>query len=359
MIPLKHPAAYWAAQNIVLEAGRIGIETDTALVKIGNGELPWNDLAYYDLLNQFTEAAAAVANTYIAEFTAPQILGYFKGMPLRVLFLTTNIGASTINFNGFGAKAIKKSGTAALVAGDIVAGHAHLLIYDGINFQATTISAAGGGGPTGSGTPNRGTRWLAATVLGNATFTDDGTIITFLGHTDYGTAQRAIFGANHIQKASSANGLGIAMWAGGNITFGHNGDQIRHSGALDDPGYEMLSTGASTFIQMGNIGGSKYWKHGRAAGNHYQVRGILASDSSTTTIIHIDEATGNIGIRTITPDASAILDLTSTTTGLLPPRMTNAQRVAIAAPAIGLIVYCTDVTEGLYINKSTGWTFII
>jgi hypothetical protein len=39
--------------------------------------------------------------------------------------------------------------------------------------------------------------------------------------------------------------------------------------------------------------------------------------------------------------------------------MTNAQRTAIASPAIGLIVYCTDAVEGLYVNKSTGWTFII
>jgi hypothetical protein len=57
--------------------------------------------------------------------------------------------------------------------------------------------------------------------------------------------------------------------------------------------------------------------------------------------------------------ASSILDVQSTTQGFLPPRMTNAQRLAIASPAIGLMVYCTDVVEGLYVNKSTGWTFII
>jgi hypothetical protein len=55
----------------------------------------------------------------------------------------------------------------------------------------------------------------------------------------------------------------------------------------------------------------------------------------------------------------AVLALTSTTRGFLPPRMTNAQRLAIASPAVGLIVYCTDALEGLYVNKSTGWTFII
>jgi hypothetical protein len=58
-------------------------------------------------------------------------------------------------------------------------------------------------------------------------------------------------------------------------------------------------------------------------------------------------------------DASAQVQIDSTTKGFLPPRMTNAQRTAISSPAVGLIVYCTDAVEGLYIYKSTGWTFVI
>jgi hypothetical protein len=58
-------------------------------------------------------------------------------------------------------------------------------------------------------------------------------------------------------------------------------------------------------------------------------------------------------------NSSAIIQADSTTRGFLPPRMTNAQRTAIVSPAVGLIVYCTDVTEGLWVFKSTGWTFIV
>jgi len=56
---------------------------------------------------------------------------------------------------------------------------------------------------------------------------------------------------------------------------------------------------------------------------------------------------------------SSILELTSTTKGVLFPRMTSAQRTAISSPAVGLVVYQTDATEGLYINKSTGWALLL
>jgi len=56
----------------------------------------------------------------------------------------------------------------------------------------------------------------------------------------------------------------------------------------------------------------------------------------------------NLAIGTITPDASAKVQVDSTTQGVLIPRMTSAQRIAIVAPAIGLLVYQTDGTEGFY-----------
>jgi len=66
-----------------------------------------------------------------------------------------------------------------------------------------------------------------------------------------------------------------------------------------------------------------------------------------------------VAIGTSSVNASAQLDLQSTSKGFLPNRMTNAQRTSIASPAVGLMVYCTDTVEGLYVYKSTGWTFII
>jgi hypothetical protein len=49
-----------------------------------------------------------------------------------------------------------------------------------------------------------------------------------------------------------------------------------------------------------------------------------------------------VGIGTNSPNPSSILDLSSSNKGLLPPRMTFAQRNSIATPAPGLLVWCTD-----------------
>lgn len=49
-----------------------------------------------------------------------------------------------------------------------------------------------------------------------------------------------------------------------------------------------------------------------------------------------------VGIGTNSPDSSALLELKSTNSGFLPPRMTFAQRNAIVSPAAGLMIYCTD-----------------
>ncbi|MFN3700550.1 MAG: tail fiber domain-containing protein [Alphaproteobacteria bacterium] len=52
---------------------------------------------------------------------------------------------------------------------------------------------------------------------------------------------------------------------------------------------------------------------------------------------------GALAVGTATPSASALLELSSTTRGFLPPRMDEDARDAIAAPAVGLMVYNTDV----------------
>lgn len=67
-----------------------------------------------------------------------------------------------------------------------------------------------------------------------------------------------------------------------------------------------------------------------------------------------------IGIGTVTPANSSELEVSSTTKGVLIPRMTAAQKNAIASPANGLLVFQTDGATGLYFydTTSTSWKSI-
>ncbi len=59
-----------------------------------------------------------------------------------------------------------------------------------------------------------------------------------------------------------------------------------------------------------------------------------------------------------TPDNSAILDIQSSSKGLLIPRMTMNERDLINTPAVGLLIYQTDNTTGFYYYNGTGWAVI-
>ncbi len=64
---------------------------------------------------------------------------------------------------------------------------------------------------------------------------------------------------------------------------------------------------------------------------------------------------GQVAINTTntSPNSSAMLDVSSTTKGILIPSMTQEQRAAIEDPATGLLIYQTDFPVGLHFNIGT------
>lgn len=79
--------------------------------------------------------AYAIANspTYPTAASA-----YRTGQIYTFLANHTNTGASTLNVDALGAKAITKDGAAALAANDILVGQVVSVLYDGVNFQLIT-----------------------------------------------------------------------------------------------------------------------------------------------------------------------------------------------------------------------------
>lgn len=61
-----------------------------------------------------------------------------------------------------------------------------------------------------------------------------------------------------------------------------------------------------------------------------------------------------VGIGTATPNSSAMLEVSTTSRGILFPRMSSVQRVAIASPALGLYVFDTN-TNSLWLYNGAVW----
>lgn len=103
--------------------------------------------------SRFAEDAGA-SDTYVVTLT-PAPAAYVTGEHYRFKANTANTGACTVNFNGLGAKAIKKAAggiTTDLADNDIRAGQWVDLVYDGTNMQMQSLlgnAPAGGSGGIG------------------------------------------------------------------------------------------------------------------------------------------------------------------------------------------------------------------
>ncbi len=85
-------------------------------------------------------------------------------------------------------------------------------------------------------------------------------------------------------------------------------------------------------------------------------RNVPIQFATNNTVRMTIDGGGSVGIGVASPSASAILQVDSTTKGMLPPRMTTTQRDAITSPATGLIVYDTTVNK-LSVYNGTTWKY--
>lgn len=108
---------------------------------------------------------------------------------------------------------------------------------------------------------------------------------------------------------------------------------------------------SSDYVYVSNLDGKQWTWNGTSYITYstpsitpwYLGGGVNDAAGNKTSAIY---RTGGLGLGTAaTIDNSALLDVNSTSKGLLPPRMTKAQRDAIVSPAMGLLVYCTNCSS--------------
>jgi hypothetical protein len=133
----------------------------------------------------------------------------------------------------------------------------------------------------------------------------------------------------------------------GSLVFGEfGGERMRITGGNVGIG---TSTPAAKLHVVGDMfGGSLFFSNANI--NSFGSAMTFTNNSAERMRI---STTGNVGIGTVSPDASALLDITSRSKGFLPPRMTNSEMVAISTPAAGLVVYDTTNNKLTVYNGST------
>jgi hypothetical protein len=77
-------------------------------------------------------------------------------------------------------------------------------------------------------------------------------------------------------------------------------------------------------------------------------------------VLSLTTLTGQIGINNLgsPPDSSAMVDVSATDKGVLIPRMTFAQRIAIPSPATGLLVFQTGQQDSLLYFDGSTWLLL-
>lgn len=129
-----------------------------------------------------------------------------------------------------------------------------------------------------------------------------------------------------------------------------DGDGVYGSSANPSSGKGVV---AVSYI---NAAGTGYGLHASSGGSKTNnIGGYFTAYGATNNYALVTDG-GNVGFGTTTPNAKAIVEMSSTTTGFLPPRMTTTQRTAISSPPTGLVVY--DTTDNkLAVYNGTAWKY--
>ena len=186
-------------------------------------------------------------------------------------------------------------------------------------------------------------------------------------------ADLRVYDANGQLKITSSGGGPVSPWqdtsgvvnlvtAAGNVTIGSataggklfvdgDADEIQvqiqqHSTQAANP-LEVQNSSGAVLVALTPGGGAVFNEQGAAV--DFRIEG----DTNQNLFVAAGSADG-IGMGTATPNAAALLELASTTKGLLVPRLTTTERDAISSPPNGLVLYNSTLNK-LQSRENGAW----
>ena len=346
--------------NLVLFAGNFEVEIQSSNPTSGSGSLrTTGDITTTDNqtksiinVNNLVPSTSASFNTlngFAFTSTITQTTGTIRG-----LFINPTLNAST-DFRAIEA-----------ASGNVLIGNS------ASNTAKLSIK--------GSGSTSATTSLLVQNSLGNEALkvTDDRSVTISGGTTTISSPKTFINGISTTTSGFGDTGYGMAI--DGGIRFGVGGGESYQFGywyAISQASNWVNSSKSTIIVGQGattpNINNITWTSVditptfdvnfiGRV-GNI--IRGIYYNPTITSFVNGVSNqlrafqsVVGGVFINTSNVEASAILQADSTTQGFLPPRMTTAQKVTLAATATaGLMIYDTDLNK-LCVYTGAGWETI-
>ena len=250
-----------------------------------------------------------------------------------------------------------------------------------------------------NGTRNTAIGYLALTQYAGTTF-DNNTgvgyfnmigLTTGYGNTSIGAETMFNVGASSnntgignqsLINAAGDNNVGVGARSGDGLTTGTNNTFIGTQARTTSAGATISNATALGFgavvtenntIQLGNLSVTNVKTIGSFTGSGFKTPAgtstqyLMADGSvSSSTLsnylpISGGNMTGQLSIGTTIPESSAVLNITSTTQGFLPPRMKQSQRNTINNPIAGLVIWCQNCGANgeLQVYNGITWTNMI